>query len=337
MQKNMTRILIETTIKNAIKQIKDDPERSIRNVVDMGLNFTSGRFQQHLLTAAQTMLKNEHSCYYKLIPDIVFNVDEKRIITFGMNIGYNSCTIGAQKIREIEANEQYNIPWSISLKISGNEYIKYASVYHSLIAQGMEMGIYTWNIYSIGQLHHILDFAKTFPECAFPIFCTPEEISPALLDDVDDINNIMFVVQYSDHIENVCKLLRSRKLLYSISFSEHDLSCNDIENILNDTENMHSAFTIFKGSMAFPLEKRTNFYQSIQQTRMEQKYRTIPFDMIQDNLFIDSIISDEACSIGFTQSGDCYSLNHHTTYKQYNFFDCNLSEILSAVAPKKIF
>ncbi len=339
MSKNMTRILIETTIKNTIKQIKDDPERSIRNVVDMALNFTNGRFQQHLLTAAQTMLKNERSCYYKLIPDIVSNVDENRIITFGMNVGYNSCTLGAKKIREIEANEHYNIPWSISLEIGGNEYITHSSVYHSLIEQGMQLGVYTWNIHSLGQLHHILELAEDFPECAFPIFCSPEEISPALLDDVNNINNIMFVIHYSDSdlIENVCKLLRSRKLLYSISFMEQNMSCDDIENILNDTENIHSSFTIFMGNAECPLEKRSQLYQYIQQTRMEQKYRTIPFDMIHDNLFIDSIISDEACSIRFTQNGDCYSLNDRTIHKDYNFFDCKLSEILSAVTPKKNF
>ncbi len=337
MSKNMTRILIETTIKNAIKQIKDDPERSIRNVVDMALNFTNGRFQKHLLTSAQTMLKNENSCYYKLIPDMVFNVDEKRIITFGMNIGYNSCTIGAKKIREIEAAEQYNIPWAISLDISGNKYITHTSAYHSLIEQGMHMGVYTWNIHSHGELHHILELAEIFPECAFPIFCSSEEISPAILDDVNDTNNVMFVIQYSEHLEPVCELLRSRKILFSVSFSEQDMSCNDIENILSDTENMHSAFTIFMGNTECPLERRSNFYQYIQQTRMEQKYRTIPFDMIQDNLFIDSIISDEACSIGFTQNGDCYSLNDHTVHKNYNFFDCKLSEILSAIAPKKNF
>lgn len=334
MQNNMTRILIETTIRNAIKQIKNDPERSMRNVVDMALNFTNGRFQQHFLSVAQTMLKNEDSSYYKLIPDIISNVDEEHLITFGMNIGYNSCTFGVEKIREIEVREQYNIPWSISLEICGNEYIKYKSAYHSLIEQGMQIGIYTWKIYSVGQLHHILTLAKSFPDCAFPIFCLQEEITPALLDDIIDIHNIMLVIQYANDMETVCELLRLRKVLYSVSISLPGLSCDDIENSLIDAENVHSIFTIFTENREVPLETSSSFYEYIQQIRTGQKYRTIPFDMIHDNLFIDSIISDEACSIGFTKNGDCYTLNNQVIQANQNFFNCKLSNILSAVAPK---
>lgn len=335
MPNNMTGILIETTIKHTIAQIKEDPERSMRNVVDMALNFTNGRFQQHLLTVAQTMLENPNSCYYKLIPDIVSNAEEKRIINFGMNVGYNGCTIGAEKIRKIEATEQYNIPWSISLEIDGNEYIKHATVYHSLIRQGIQLGIYTWNIHSLGKLHHLLELAEAFPECAFPIFCSAEEITPSLLDDVNNIYNIMFIINYSENIDRVCALLRTRNFLYSVSISAQDKLCDNIENILSDAENMHSAFTIFMANAECPPEKQSTLYHSIQQTRMEQKYRTIPFDMLHDTLFIDSIISNEACSIGFTQDGDCYSLNNMITYHEQNFFNCNLSEILKSVAPKK--
>lgn len=336
MQKNMTGILIETTIKNILRQIKDDPERSIRNAIDMALNFTNGRFQEHFLTAAQTMLKNEQSCYYKLIPDLVTHVDEKRIITFGMNIGYNSYTAGAQKIRETETKEQYNVPWSVFLEIEGSEYSQNKTVYHSLIEQGMQMGIYTWMIHSRGKLRPVFDLAKHFSDCAFPIFCLPEEISPALLDDINDIPNIMLIVRYSEGIESTCELLRSRNMLYSISvpMSVTNISSLDIDNILCDAENMHSLFTIFTGIERYSAKQRSAFYQLILQIRTEQKYRTIPFDLIGDTLFIDSIISDDACSIGFTKKGECYLFNDQTP-QNYNFFHRKLSEILSAVTPKK--
>ncbi len=142
MKTNLNRTLIETTIRNSIKQIKNDPERSMRNLIDMALSFSNGRFQKHFLEVAQTMLQKETSCYYKIIPDLVANGDTERIVTFGMNIGYNGCTLGAQTIRELEATEHFNIPWSISLEL-----------------------------------------AEDFPECAFSIFCTPENISHTLLND----------------------------------------------------------------------------------------------------------------------------------------------------------
>lgn len=86
MGENVSRILIETIVKKTLSDIKESPERSIRNLVDMALNFSEGRFQQHFFTAAQTMLQNENSSYYDLIRDIVFHVDSQRILTFGMNV-----------------------------------------------------------------------------------------------------------------------------------------------------------------------------------------------------------------------------------------------------------
>ena len=45
MENSMSRILIETTVRQTLKGLQDDPKRSIRNVVDMALHFSDGRFQ----------------------------------------------------------------------------------------------------------------------------------------------------------------------------------------------------------------------------------------------------------------------------------------------------
>lgn len=47
MENNMSRILIETTVRQTLKGIKENPKRSIRNLVDMALHFSQGRFQSH--------------------------------------------------------------------------------------------------------------------------------------------------------------------------------------------------------------------------------------------------------------------------------------------------
>lgn len=67
MEKSMSRFLVETVVKKALKSIKDSPERGIRNLVDMGLQFSEGRFQKNFFTVAQTMLQNENSAYYSLV------------------------------------------------------------------------------------------------------------------------------------------------------------------------------------------------------------------------------------------------------------------------------
>lgn len=336
MKRSLNHTLIETTIRNAIRQIKDDPERNIRNLVDMALTFSNGRFQQHFFKSAQKLLQNPASCYYKLVPDLINNIDTERIITFGMNVGYNSCTIGAAKIREIEAMSSFNVPWSLFLELSGNDYQKNTHIIHSLISQGRDLGIYTWLIYSMDHPFYLLELARSFPECAFPIFCTSKDITPALLDEANDVYNVMFVVEYCDDAEVACALLRSRKFLYSISYSYEEQNMEKIINngILHDTENLNSAFTLFY-SRTYSLTEPSPFYQHIRQTREAQEYKTIPFDIIHDNYWIDSIISDQPCSLFFTQSGACYSLPQQTLYKDCNYFKNTLFNILKKVAPQK--
>ena len=38
-------ILIETIVRKAIRDIRDSPKRNTRNLIDMALNFSEGRFQ----------------------------------------------------------------------------------------------------------------------------------------------------------------------------------------------------------------------------------------------------------------------------------------------------
>lgn len=282
------------------------------------------------------MLQDPSSCYYKLIPDLINNVDTERIITFGMNIGYNSYTIGARKIREIEDMSSFNVPWSLFLELSVNDYRKNPTPFHSLISQGRDLGIYTWLISSCDNPFHILELARTFPECAFLIFCFPEEITPALLDEANDIYNIMLVVRYNDDMETACALLRSRKFLYSISYFYDEQNPKEIINdeILHDAENLHSPFTLlYSNTCSF--KESSPVYQHVLQTRAAQIYKTIPFDIIQDNHWIDSIISEHPCSIFFTQNGDCYSFTDQILYENCNYFHNSLFDIFKKVSPQK--
>jgi len=49
MEKRMSRIIIETIVKKALKYIKHSPERGLRNLIDMALQFSEGRFQKNFL------------------------------------------------------------------------------------------------------------------------------------------------------------------------------------------------------------------------------------------------------------------------------------------------
>ena len=100
----IARTLIQTVVRQKLNAIKSDPERSLRNLVDMGLSFAVGGEQKRFLQQAQHALQDESSAYYRIIYDMALHVDTEHLMGFGMNLGYNSLTAGARTIRRWKAN-----------------------------------------------------------------------------------------------------------------------------------------------------------------------------------------------------------------------------------------
>jgi len=67
MENSVNRIMVNTIVKKAIHDLKTDPERTVRNLVDMALKFADSRFQQQFYSGAQSLLTNENSGYYTLV------------------------------------------------------------------------------------------------------------------------------------------------------------------------------------------------------------------------------------------------------------------------------
>ena len=96
MDDSMSRVLIQTYVQSKLKELKRSPERSIRNLVDMALHFSNGRFQKHFFETVQNMLHNQQSAYFPLVQNLMRSVSEERLMSFGMNLGYNSFTAGVK-------------------------------------------------------------------------------------------------------------------------------------------------------------------------------------------------------------------------------------------------
>ncbi len=102
MTKNdITRGLIDFAVSQCLKNIKEDPYRSIRRLADLGRQFAKGRFQEELFSLFQRLLLNEDGPYYEMLKQLVSSVDTDSLKTLGINIGYNSWTCGASRICEV--------------------------------------------------------------------------------------------------------------------------------------------------------------------------------------------------------------------------------------------
>ena len=169
---DITRFAIEIAINKAMSRLKHDPERTTRNLIDIALSFSKGRFQTAFFNAAKKLLEDENSQYYTLAKNIAFYIDPKRVKVFGVNLGYNSCTLGARTIREIEEKEDFNIPWSI---IFDNTHINTIS---RTIDSGKELGIFTYCIFCSEQLDsRFIDLISKHDDCAIALFLDPININ----------------------------------------------------------------------------------------------------------------------------------------------------------------
>lgn len=336
MENTTTRIVIETVVKKTLREIKDSPERSIRNLVDMALHFSNGRFHRSFFEMAQTMLQNENSPYYGLIEDIVCNVDSQRLLRFGMNLGYNGCTMGAKTIRGIEAKEHYNIPWAISLKLDPRYYADHQQAYGMLISQGEQLGVYTWLLFPKRDAADFLPLVQEHPDSAFVLFCQPKDITLSFIDCVSECGNLMLVIHYEDDADDSCNLLRTAKLLYSVYF---DYTESDVEAITGgelffSIQQLHPAFTILLADSECPDAVRQTVYESVKQARSRQLYRTMAMEAACDNSFIDSVISSEPCLAGFDSEGFLFTLQETKKEDRFHFLQNALPDILKLAFPK---
>ncbi|MGN0763797.1 MAG: hypothetical protein ACI4MK_10410 [Aristaeellaceae bacterium] len=337
MTKSVSYVLIETIVRRALREVESHPRRSSRNLVDMAVNFCQGHFQQRFFQRAQHMLRNEHSAYYPLLQDAATHVEHDRLLDFGMALGYNSCTLGAKKIREIEAREHFSIPWALQLYVDAQAPAEHMDRYRRLLEEGKAMGVYTWYVHARGCARQLLPLLTDHPDCAFLLFCTPEELTDDLLAALTPIRNVMLVVDMSPGAAQACRRLRERKLLYSVCIRYRD---DDLCDVLNDSlirksEAMHAIFTAFLPEADCSALTRDAVYDYVVKTRAAQQHSTIPWEIRSDNLLVDRIVSGDRCSAGFARNGALLLYGRDEPAERYNLFSIPLREILLGALPRK--
>lgn len=332
--KDTSYILIELMLRQMIKKYRDDPKRSVRNLIDMALNFAKGRFQRSFFEAAHSMLNNEDSAYYELVDYVLMNADTDRLITLGMNIGYNSCTKGAGIIREKEAADNFDIPWSMSLEISDKSE-KYLTDYIKLVEQGKNLGIYTWMIFTDHRPNKILNIISQQPECAFVLFCEPDIVTEDFLDEISPLNNLMLCVHYTEGAEAACEQICSRGMLSSVYLKYNE---KNIRQLLDNTaihrmEHISPMLCVLVAEKACPTEVQKKAAEYAANVRISQQYPFLMWEYLHDGMMVDTIISDDPCSAYFDSEG--YFHAHFHSYsdgkcmEELNFHNSSFRYILN--------
>lgn len=332
-----SRIMIKTFVKSALKDAEKAPERCTRNLVDMALNFAGEGSQQSFFKVARDMLNNENSPYYPMIEDVLKHMDKDKLLNFGINIGYNSCTKGARIIRETEAREHIQIPWILALETGDPAEEHFFSDYQSVFDQGKALGIYTYQLHVTKSPVQVLKLADNNPDCAVMLFCRSELITEEFAEAACKLNNLLIGVEYDDTAETACLILRDHRLIYSLYYvcSPENAFTVTSGSFFRFAEEMHSPFAAVAPQHSCSEALRGEVYDLVLKSRNNQLYRTIPLDLSKDATLASNIISPPACVIGFDKEGHLCTAERRHTDVEANLFHNRLSEILEHYFPKK--
>lgn len=324
-----SRLIIKTFVKTALKGADESPERCTRNLIDMALHFSRGRFQQDFFEISRKMLNNDNSPYYPLIEDVLTHMNKEKLIEFGMNLGYNGCTQGAHIVRKIKRTENINVPWLFFLNIDTSS-DNLLSRYQTIFDQGRELGIYVYFLYTDGEPKRLLPLIEHNPDCAMILLCHSASVTEDFADAAEPLNNMLIGVAYDDNTDTACLVLRDHRLLYSVYrwYSE-----KESEEILSGSyarfaEELHCPFAAVLAKPECSSTVRENVYKAAVGSRVAQKYRTIPIDLFYDVEKVGNIISPPSSVIGFRPDGFIYNIDSSGTPLKHNIFEESLKDIL---------
>lgn len=335
MDRTASKVLIETIVRKTIRDIKESPERSTRNLVDLALQASRGRFQKHFFSVIQTMLQNENSSYYRLVHDSVTHVDVEKLVTFGMNLGYHSCTLGANTIRKNEEKLHCNIPWMFILHLNEEDVPAEKNSYQRMIQEGRDLGIFSWTFFADACPQALLPLADSYPDCAFFLFCNPKDVTEDFTDAASAADNVMIAVRYGEGAQEACERLRRSSMLYSIYYPYSDVDIPMLENgdLFCDMEQLHPIFSVLAARSGCSDEVRRTVSDIIAKTRESQKFQTVLWETDSDNRMIDAVISGDACTGYFDSQGRLFRYET-SSWQDTNLFAEPLQAIFQKFFPK---
>ncbi len=325
---DLTRLLIEGAVGRTLSQVQKDSHRSLRNLVDLGLTVSKGRFQKTFLELAQHMLENEDSAYYSLLDQAIQRMDHETIKTFGVNVGYEGLTRGAKTIRRIEETEGYNIPWVLGMELGELDAAR------DLIRQGMELGIYVYGIWDTGaDLAALRELLGQAPQCAFFLLTTGESLLRQGLEPLEDCRNVYISVRADDAGLEAAEALGAGGFLYGVHALYQDEGCIAPEKLERYLDYKPLAVALVPRDQEALLQNK-GLYDQVKALRFQQKYPYFLLDVVGDSLYVDQVISEDPCMLYIRRNGDALAVDRCGFRPAGNLSEEPLAQVLRAALPK---
>ena len=331
--------MIKSAVDKGIRDIRENPGRGIRSLVDLGSLFADGRFQKLFFSAAAQELRNDQSIYYRMVERVVCGTRPDHLSVFSMNLGYNSWTLGARTIRRIEDKKGFNIPWCIQLcPEQGVD----AGWMPKVIAQGKALGIYTYLFYleeAFADLGPVCTLAEEEPDCAFILFLHPSRII-ADFDRLAALPNAWIFIDMDPANPEAVQAAAARLLEEQCLIGGFIKALNDDEiSILSAMEWCHTlglTFFTFINTKRDPHSLISGEARCVPPLRAQPQYPVFPIDLFTDLAQIDCNISTEACLTVVMGDGTVLTQDPDQSSNAYNITTNSLADIFAKTDRKSV-
>lgn len=329
-KRDLTRLLIENTVDRALRDMERDSHRTVRNLVDLALTFSKGAFERHFLTMCRNLLDNETSPYYQLIDRALQTCDRQTLKTFGINVGYEGCSKGARRIREVEAQSGFNVPWALAIQAGS---LGLSRLYvQRMVTEGTELGIHVFILQDFGLEQEALEqLLRDNPTCAFAVLTSGARGADWNLSGLARFHNLLLSVHAQKPLAlELCRALEEEHMPYAVHMGYSDASAAEIPAQLEAVQHLGSLLVLLYADGAGEATRRAVGKQVLD-ARTAHAYPFGLMELTEDLLSIDQIISEDPCSLCFLADGRAATPDGPTAS---NIRTATLAQVLQAELPK---
>lgn len=294
-KRDLTRLLIETTVSRILKDMEHDELRSCRKLLDLALRFCPGPFETHLLTLCRDALDVRTSLYHQLASRMLQDVNREYLIHLGVNLGYEAGRLGAQRIRQLQAREGLQVPWAMVLEMERGSS---RSVCRKILQEAGALGCRVYLIRDCGlDWQELEQLLQSNPNAFFAVLALTENALNWNLPRLAAWRNLLMVVPQES--EALCRRLEAERMPYAVSLRYRDLSVlRQLEELM--PRKSLAAILIAGGA---PEPTRQAVYARVLEYRKAGKYPFVPLELGEDIMTISRIVSGRPLGLQVAPSG----------------------------------
>jgi len=314
LQHRLVRQAIDIAVSKAIEDMKSNSRRSIRNLIDLGLMFSTSSEQANFFEAAQKMLATPKNPYYQLVSNMLTEVDNDTVKKIGLNFGYSSLIHGAGKLKKRQTDLGVPIPWLLVFD-SESDALPIGQL-ERCVREGMELGIYTYIVcpHEAADIAAICDVARRFDECLFLLKARPGLIDSAAAASIEGVHNAAVSVHVSEEsfqraeTLEAFKLLKAGRCLYGFHVLYSDENAHQVATpeYIQTAIELGNRFGAYIAEEGVSEECGETVFSFVRRARSGCGQPLIAFELARDVKFISAKILSGRAYLPFYLAGKAY-------------------------------